>query len=170
MKIACVQSDKRGEIDRVLSDLADQLAANGQRLMGIVKDQSHASSFNNGCDMKVRVLPQGPVIQITQNLGPGSDACRLDPIALTEAVVCVENNPVAGADLFILNKFGPEEANGRGFTAAIGAAIEQGIPVLVGVGAANTAAFQSFAGGEAETLPAETDKLLAWCQTEADAP
>lgn len=162
MKMASVTSDERGAIDRLLSGVAARLQADGAALVGIVKDQSHESRFANGCDMKVRVLPEGSVIQITQDLGAGSDACRLDPGAIAQAVAKVEDAAFEDADLFILNKFGPEEAVGRGFCAAIAAALERGVPVLVGVGRANKPAFENFAGGLATALPPQPDALLAW--------
>ena len=115
-------------------------------LVGIVKVSDYESSFENGCDMKVRVLPEGTEIKITQNLGAGSNACRLDPTAITEAVSWVETGSMEKADLFVLNKFGPEEAAGRGFCIVIGTALDQGVPVLVGVGGASIAAFEEFAG------------------------
>lgn len=163
MRIARVSSEMRGETDRLLAGVADQLQARGLALAGIVKELGHTSAYANGCDMKVRVLPEGPVIQITQNLGAGSDACRLDPGAIATAVSTVESCSLDKADLFILNKFGPEEAAGRGFVSAIGKALEQGIPVLVGVGATSREAFNKFAEGLAETLPADPVGIREWC-------
>jgi len=165
MKIAYVTSETRGKVDGLLSEIARQLQSDGRSLTGIVKDQSHTSQFENGCDMKVRVLPDGPTIQITQNLGKGSDACRLDPGAIANAVSCVENRAMDQFDLFVLNKFGPEEAAGRGFVSAIGEAIQGGVPVLVGVGKENTAAFETFSGGLAMGLRDDLATLLSWCQT-----
>ncbi|MCP5086675.1 MAG: DUF2478 domain-containing protein [Rhodobacteraceae bacterium] len=164
MKIAYVSSEVRGETDRLLSEIAGLLRSNGRSLSGIVKEMDYASSFENGCDMKVRVLPEGPTIQITQDLGQGSDACRLDPGAIANAVSCVESRGMSKAELFILNKFGPEEAAGRGFVSAIGTAIENGVPVLVGLGGANTAAFKAFSEGLAEELPSDGDAILNWCE------
>jgi hypothetical protein len=132
------------------------------RLAGIVKEVGYASGFDNGCDMKVRVLPDGPVIKITQDLGKGSDACRLDPGAIANAVASVESGSLEDADLFILNKFGPEEAAGRGFCSVIGAAIDRDIPVLVGVGTANKVAFETFAGGLATALSPQVPSILEW--------
>lgn len=164
MKIGYVTSAERGGIDRLLSDIASQLQQKGVALAGIVKDLSHASAYENGCDVKVRVLPGGPLIKITQDLGAGSDACRLDPGAIAEAVASVESGSFDGAELFILNKFGPEEAAGRGFCNAIGAALEQDIPVLVGVGAASKEAFDSFSGGLAEAVAPQPEAVLEWWQ------
>lgn len=165
MKIAYVTSQERGGIDLLLSATADYLQTQGKSLLGIVKATEYESQFANGCDMTVRVLPAGPEIKITQNLGEGSDACRLDPGAIATAVLKVESDTRDDADLFILNKFGPEEVSGRGFVFAIGKALEAGIPVLVGVGPANQAAFDSFADGLAEKLPDDLDSILQWCDS-----
>ena len=164
MKIACVTSLERGGTDKLLSDIAAQFQSNGVQLAGIVKELDYTSGFENGCDMKVRVLPKGPVIQITQNLGKGSDACRLDPGAIANAVATVENGALEGAELFILNKFGPEEAAGRGFCNVIAAALDRDIPVLVGVGTASIPAFETFTGGLANALSPQGPAILAWFQ------
>ncbi len=164
MKIACVSSRERGGIDRLMSEIADQLQAGGKSLAGIVKVQEYVSRFENGCDMKVRVLPEGPIIKITQDLGVGSDACRLDTSAIADAVSSVEGGQLDRADMFILNKFGPEEAQGRGFVSAIGKALDHGIPVLVGVSDPCREAFDAFAGGLAEDLPPKNDVIQEWCE------
>lgn len=169
MRIARVGSAAKGETDRLLTGLAETLQAEGLRLAGIVRDPGHEAAYANGCDMRVRVLPDGPSIAITQDLGPGSDACRLDPAAIAEAVARVEAGALAGADLFILNKFGPEEAAGRGFVPVIARALDMGVPVLVGVGAVNGAAFDAFADGLAETLPSDPEALAAWGREGAKA-
>lgn len=166
MRIASVTAEGRGETDRILAELAEVLAASGVRTAGIVKQLEHESAFENGCDMIVRVLPDGPQIPITQPLGEGSNACRLDPAGIAAAVGEVENGALELAEVFILNKFGPEEAEGRGFREAIARALEAGTPVLVGLGtgAATCAAFAEFTGGIAETLPADPEAILEWCR------
>lgn len=67
-------------------------------------------------------------------------------------------------DAFLLNKFGPEEAEGRGFRHAIADALEKGIPVLVGlgVGEATRRGFEAFVGDLAVALPADPDALLSF--------
>ncbi len=165
MKIAIVSSSERGKTDQLLSAVAEALEARGKSLTGIVRVSDYESRYANGCDMAVRVLPGGSEIKITQNLGDGSDACRLDPGAIATAVAAVESTPSDDADLFILNKFGPEEASGRGFIFAIGKALEAGIPVLVGVGPANQTAFAKFSEGVSETLPDDLEAILKWCDS-----
>ena len=162
MKIAYVTSSEPGKIDRLLSEVAQTLLSENKKLTGIVKVMDYKAGYDNGCDMKVQVLPSGPEIKITQSLGAGSDACRLDPAGIAEAVSRVEALPMQEADLFILNKFGPEEANGRGFCAVIGTALEHNVPVLVGVGGASVPSFEAFAGGMAEPLPDDGEVLRDW--------
>lgn len=162
MKVAYVTSKEPGETDRLLREVAQTLLSKNKKLTGIVKVMNYEASYDNGCDMKVQVLPEGPEIKITQSLGAGSDACRLDPAGIAEAVSRVEAMPMQEADLFILNKFGPEEANGRGFCAVIGQALENEVPVLVGVGSGSIDSFETFAGGMAERLPDNAAALQDW--------
>ncbi|MBZ0130303.1 MAG: DUF2478 domain-containing protein [Rhodobacteraceae bacterium] len=168
MKIAYISAAARGETDRLMSETAAFLAARQVRCAGIVKEEGYSSAFANGCDMKVQVLPDGPVIKITQDLGEGSDACRLNPAAIAEAVANVENGALADARMFLLNKFGPEEVEGRGFRGVIGKALELEIPVLVGVSNASRKEFEAFADGLAEALPADSDAIRDWCLTAID--
>lgn len=166
MQIASLSAPGRGETDRLISLVAAGLEAEGYRLTGIVKVQQEMPVDAHHCDMDVRVLPGADTIRITQSLGQHSKGCRLNPEAITQAVAAVEATDQQEADLFVLNKFGPEEAEGRGFRMAIGVALEQGVPVLVGMsgGEANKAAFAEFAGEMAVAVPADEEAILAWCR------
>lgn len=170
MKIAAIGAEGRGETDRLISEAAAQLERDGLRLSGIVKVLQDMPEGSHNCDMDVRVLPGTKTIRITQSLGKESEGCRLNPGAIADAVASVqtsiEDTGGAAPDLFVLNKFGPEEAEGRGFRAAIAAALEQDVPVLVGMsgGAGNRAAFAEFTADLAEALPADVDSIVAWCK------
>jgi hypothetical protein len=112
--------------------------------------------------MDVRVLPKGPIIRISQSLGPGARGCRLDPEGLERAVGLVSQSLSGLPDLLVVNKFGKHEAEGRGFRPLIGEAMLAGIPVLTAVNATNEAAFLTFSDGLAQQLPADLPSLLAW--------
>ena len=163
MKLAVLSSGIQGEIDRLLSENADRLQAEGVRLAGVVKVLEGSSADTHACDVHLRLLPDGPPIRITQSLGSGSTGCRLNSGAITEAVAAVEQRSADAFDLFILNKFGPQEAEGHGFCAVIGSALERDIPVLVGVGMGCRDAFDAFAGGTAEFLPPDGEEIHKWC-------
>jgi len=164
MKIGIVTSEVMGETDRLISEAAARLQADGVALAGIAKVQDADAVGDHHCDMDVRVLPNGPDIRITQSLGEGSTGCRLNPAGIADAVARVEQSGIAGAGLFVLNKFGPQEADGHGFCESIGTALEHDIPVLVGVGKGSRASLESFVDGMGEVLAPEGDAIYAWCK------
>lgn len=165
MKIGIVSAEGRGETDRLISETAAALLAQGARLSGIVKVLNEVQpEGSHHCDMSVRVLPGEQTIRITQSLGKGSAGCRLNPAAIADAVAAVETASTGEADLFVLNKFGPEEAEGRGFRNAIAAALEREVPVLVGVTPGTRPAFDAFCAGLAKDLDPDPQGILNWCR------
>ncbi|WP_029059543.1 DUF2478 domain-containing protein [Stappia stellulata] len=161
MKIAYTMAPGRGDTDLLLFDLSRRLLEKGIRATGVV--QINAERDDAGpCDMDVQVLPEGPVIRISQSLGREARGCRLDPAALERAVGLVEARLASGADCLIVNKFGKHEAEGRGFRTAIAEALSADMPVLVGLNALNAEAFHQFSGGPATELPANVEDLVHW--------
>ncbi len=160
MKIAYTMAPGRGDTDLLLSRLADTLASQGYTTCGTV--QINTDRANSPCDMDVKVLPDGPVLRISQDLGLGSKGCRLDPAALETAVGLAEARLDPNVDLLIINKFGKHEADGRGFRTIIATALELETPVIVGVNALNLAAFREFAGTEAVQLEPSKAQILEW--------
>ncbi len=164
MKIGIVTSEIMGQTDKLISEATAKLQSEGVALVGIAKVLGNEGTGDHHCDMDIRVLPHGPEIRITQTLGEGSSGCRLNPAGIAEAVAAVEQGGIAEAGLFVLNKFGPQEAEGHGFCEAIGTALEHDIPVLVGVGKGSRAALERFVDGMAEVLEPEGDAIYAWCK------
>ena len=163
MKIAYTMAPGRGDTDLLLSRVAETLANQGYATCGTVQTNTECAS--GPCDMEVSVLPDGPTLRISQNLGQASKGCRLNPAALETAVGLVEAHLNPDSDLLIINKFGKHEAEGRGFRTVIGSALELEIPVLVGVNALNLAAFRDFVGPEAIQLQPFESSILAWLST-----
>ena len=161
MRIGYVMAPGQGETDRLILGVARRLMASGLRICGTVQVNSERGDGRR-CDMDVVVLPDGPVIRISQSRGREARGCRLDPRALEDAVGLVMTRFGQGADGLIVNKFGRHEAEGRGFRDLIGEALAQGVPVLVGLNALNRDAFMDFADGLAEALPASEAALVEW--------
>jgi len=161
MKLAYTMAPGRGDTDLVLGRLATDLAARGLRCCGTVQINSERCG-SGPCDMDVRVLPDGPVLRISQDLGPQARGCRLDPAALETAVGLVAAGLSSGVDLLIINKFGKQEAEARGFRDVIAEAVAMDLPALVGLNALNRPAFETFAEGMAIELPPEPAALMAW--------
>lgn len=164
MKIACVMASGRGATDRLLSGVVARLAAGGVRVLGALREDGPGGG-SDYCDSALRVLPDGPIVSITQDLGSGSTSCRMDAGALEEAVgLAAAQLSGQGGDLVVLNKFGLSEAEGRGFRAMISDALMQDIPVLIGVTQAHRPAFDRFASGQATELPPDEAAILDWCR------
>ncbi len=160
MKIAYTMAPGKGDIDQLLYSVAQRLAAQGVRCCGTV--QINTDCPEGPCDMDVQVLPDGPVLRISQNLGSASKGCRLDPYALEMAVGRVSASLDGGADLLIVNKFGKHEADGRGFRDVIAKAIERDIPVIVGLNALNLEAFETFVGQDVVQLEPTSTAIGDW--------
>ena len=161
MKLACTMAPGRGDTDLVLAGLASDLAARGIRCCGTV--QINTDRCDAGpCDMDVMVLPDGPVLRISQDLGAEARGCRLDPAALEIAVGHAAARLDADTQLLIVNKFGKHEAEGRGFRDVIAEALAMDVPVLVGLNTLNKDAFYEFAGDLATQLRPEMDTLARW--------
>ncbi len=164
MNFAYTMAPGRGDTDLILSGLANDLIARGLRLCGTVQINTERADAH-ACDMDVRVLPDGPVLRISQDLGPNARGCRLDPETLETAVACVAAQLDKDVDLLIINKFGKHEAEGRGFRDVLAQAAALDVPVLVGLNSLNQASFEEFAGGLATQLPPDRSTLVQWVRT-----
>lgn len=161
MKLAFTIAPGRGETNVLLADIAETLMARKIRVIGTVQIDTDRGE-DRKCDMDVKVLPDGPLIRISEDRGAGARGCRLDTDALEGAVADTEAALEQGADLLLVNKFGKHEAEGRGFRDAIATALAKDIPVLVGVNKLNRDAFEAFCGEVAEELPATPAAIRTW--------
>jgi nucleoside-triphosphatase THEP1 len=165
-----IHSAERGTTNAVLTDLAARLQAEGRRVAGLVQTRAPGDDAHP-CDMELTCLPDGPSFAIAQQLGRGSRGCRMDLDALETAVanVAAALEPGAsgrGADVLIINKFGSQEAQGRGFCDGIGRALELGIPVVTIVNPLNITTFLDFAGDYAHALPGDAAQVYDWVSSQ----
>ncbi len=163
MNIGYTMAPGRGDTDLVLARLADRLRAWGIRTCGTVQINRECED-SGPCDMDVKVLPDGPLIRISQSLGRAARGCRLDQGALAAAVGQVEATLAHGADVVIINKFGRHEAEGHGFRDLIAETLSRDLPVLVGLNRLNEPAFRAFTGGLAVGLRPDVDELADWVE------
>lgn len=161
--LAFFSTAERGMSDRLLAALAAQLRGRGLRVAGAVQVNVDRPDSPR-CDMDLHVLTGDEVVRISQNLGRESRGCRLDPGGLERAVGLVAAALDNGPDLLIVNKFGKQEVDGRGFRPLIGEALARDIAVLTAVSAGNRAAFLDFCDGYAEELAADATALRDWAE------
>ncbi|MFN4153946.1 MAG: DUF2478 domain-containing protein [Paracoccaceae bacterium] len=158
-----VSAPDRGDGDRLLARVARRLSAVGVVLGGVVQVNTETDP-DHPCLMDLRVLSDESVLRISQNLGRHSSGCRLDASVLEEAVGRVAATLLAAPpQLLILNKFGKQEAEGRGFRPVIGQAMAMGVPVLTSVSTKNRAGFDLFAEGTASALGTDEAAVMLWC-------
>ncbi|MCB6178769.1 DUF2478 domain-containing protein [Rhodobacter sp. Har01] len=161
MQLAYVTLQGRGRTDDLIAEVAARLLAQGLRLAGTVQSNTDRPDRRK-CDMDLRVLPDGPVVRISEDRGDLARGCMLDSSALEQTVVQVLRR-LDGADLLIVNKFGKREAEGRGMVPVIVQALDMGLPVLIGVNGLNLAAFLAFAGEATRALPSDIGSIVTWC-------
>ena len=161
MELRYVSLPGRGANDGFLARIAGMLLENGLKLTGTMQ-VNIGRTDRRKCDMDLRILPDGPVLRISEDRGREARGCILDAGALEQAVEDVSRR-LPRAEVLLVNKFGRQEAEGRGFAPVIAEALALGVPVLVGVNGLNLEAFQAFAGGMAQPLPADAARVLDWC-------
>ncbi|MGP3696718.1 DUF2478 domain-containing protein [Rhodobacter sp. NSM] len=141
-------------IDPLLAAVVATLRAEGLRPAGFLQREG----------TRLEDLVSGALYPITQDLGPGSSGCRLDPeglaIAAAAGIAALERSP----DLLVIPRFGKAETEGEGMRGLIGRACERGVPVLVAVRPSSEPAWEAFAGGLCQWLPPDGEAALRWCR------
>lgn len=163
MKLAYVTLQGRSRTDALIGAVAAVLTADGVRLAGTVQS-NHERPDRRKCDMDLMVLPDGPVVRISEDRGDLARGCTLDSGALEQTVFAVQKR-LDGAEVLIVNKFGKREAEGKGLVPVIAEALERGMPVLIGVNGLNLAAFLAFAGEAVFALPFDEMAIAGWCKS-----
>ncbi|MGB0959842.1 MAG: DUF2478 domain-containing protein [Halocynthiibacter sp.] len=161
MKIAYVMSRAQGEVDDLLSGLADELLNEGHKVAGAVQINTERQK-DHPCDMDLKLMPDGPILKISQDLGKNAVGCRLDPSSLEDAAVFLEDHISDDIEVLVLNKFGKQEAEGSGFRDAIAKAVLADVPVIMGVNETNKPAFLAFSDHEAVEVPADIPAVKSW--------
>ena len=152
--------------EALLGETVDTLAARGVRLAGTVQ-QSIARPGRRKCDMMLRDLSTGRLHPISEDRGEAARGCTLDIDLLLRACAAAEAGLTHGTALVVLSKFGKVECAGGGVRGLIEAALERGIPVMIGVPAINLQPFRAYAADLARLVPVEhlrpdlLDEMLA---------
>lgn len=161
MLMAVIPYSSGFEIDRFMADAASRLKARGLRLGGVV--QHNEGTCESGCfAMALEDLASGARFPISENRGAGATGCRLDATGLAAAGGALGAALADKTDLVIVNKFGRQEALGKGLRHEIAAALLAGLPVLIAVRRDMLPAFRDFAGEDWTELPALAEAVEAW--------
>ena len=140
--------------DLVLCDFARHLADSGWRVCGLVQLRDHASGEAPG---RVMVLDSWQVVDVVPAGG-----CRLDAQWLDHMGARIKTLIAGGVDAVIVNRFGPLEAGGRGFSEAIAIASETKTPLVIAVPEFEFERWTRFSSGMTVKLDCRLDKVLDW--------
>jgi nucleoside-triphosphatase THEP1 len=149
--------------DALIAQSAADLAASGYRLGGVVQSNTLRRGRRR-CDMYVKDLLGGDEIQISLDRGNQARGCRLDPDAFARIGAWVERAVLERVDLLIINKFGREEAHGRGLRPVIAEALIAEIPLVIGVSTRNLCDFLTFVGDSTIRLKPDIKAIMDWCR------
>jgi len=148
-------------VNEIVSDFAASLKSRGHRIAGMIQ----AVDLAQPCDCRevfLRDVATGEAISILQDLGRGSQSCRVDTTALAEAAHRVARALASAPELLFVNRFGKLEADGLGLYAEIGAAAAAGIPTVVCVSMKFIDPWRRFTMGLDEELPCSAAALERW--------
>jgi hypothetical protein len=159
--MAFLRYDLAPDGDEALARFARGLLRRGRRVAGVIQSDRPRPGRRK-CDMFLENLATGESVLISVDRGAEARGCRLDHAALAQATLWAEQALALNPELLILNKFGKEEALGRGFFPAIAEALGRGVPVVAGVSALNLAAAQTLTGGIATLIEPGRDALDEW--------
>jgi hypothetical protein len=164
--IGALQGAGGAEIQRLLAAFATRRIGDGLRVAGMIEEPE--PSMADACgSLVLRDVASGKQFPISQDLGAGSTACRLDTDGLAAACQAVLQAIESGADVVVLSKFGKTEAEGGGLVDAFRAAAEAGVPCVTGVPPANAAAFLNYAGGFSQWIEASDAALERWWSSQS---
>jgi Protein of unknown function (DUF2478) len=166
--LAFLRYDTAPDGDLALARFARGLLNRGRRVAGVIQSDRPRPGRRK-CDMILENLATGETICISVDRGDEARGCRLDHAALAEATLWVERALTLNPEVLVLNKFGKEEALGRGFFPAMVEALALGIPVVAGVSALNLAAAQTLTGGVATLIEPRDTALDDWFDARAIA-
>ena len=164
LPLAFIRYDMSVDGDQTLARCARALQGAGYRVSGVVQSNRRRPD-RRACDMFLENLATGESLCISADRGNGARGCRLDHAALAHATLWAEQALTPKPQLLILNKFGKEEALGRGFFPVMAEALARDIPVLSGVSAPNFAAAQAITGGVAMQIEPNEDAIAFWLRS-----
>lgn len=165
--LAAIRFDHE-DVDAFVAGFVADLQRAGWRLSGVVQSRGTAYAECHCADMDLTSIATGEVFRISQPLGNGSRGCSLHPGALAECATAFERARDVRPDLLVLNRFGRDESEGRGFRDLIARVLGQGVSVLTAVRATYADAWSAFGAGLAVDLPLSRDAVHACAEAQKD--
>ena len=161
-RIGIVVYDRESRPDAVLRQVIQGLKSVDLRVGGLLQEGRSGDAGRCGT-LFLEDIGTGRRIQAFETRGSGTRGCRLDSSSLAEAGgwlrAAIEGKP----DILFVNRFGRQEAAGRGLRDEIAAAIAAGLPVVIAVSQELVPEWRAFAGPDFVRLTVDPKRIEAWC-------
>lgn len=161
-RIGVVVFDRECRPDGALRQVVHSLKSRGWRVGGLLQDGQPGDARHCGM-LFLEDIETGCRIQAFEMRGSGTRGCRLDTSSLAQAGgwlwAAIDGKP----DILFINRFGRQEAAGRGLRTEMATAIATGIPVLIAVGKELIPEWCAFAGPDFVHLDVDPKRIEAWC-------
>lgn len=151
-------------IQEFFASVALHLRARSIAVAGLLQ-HSLPSGVDGRCAFEMEDLWSGERYRISQDLGPGSDACSIDHAAIAAASAVLRHALVVRPCVVLVNKFGALEAAGEGLREEMNLIVAGGLPLLTTVNADQLDAWRTYAGGHACELPMDIEAVTAWVES-----
>lgn len=162
-RLAAIHAPSSAAVDAVLDDVVGCLRRDGVRLGGL--RQCAAAREGRG-RIVVERLADGARHDLTRPRGRLARGCLLDEAALVALLPSLVAEIERGEpELFLLNRFGVREAEGRGACSLIEAALLADLPLLTVVRDAHVARWRDYGAEHVTTLACTSAAVLDWCAT-----
>lgn len=166
--ICLVTYDRARKPDPDIAEVVRRLTAAGLRIGGLLQVTEEGSA-EHCATLFLQDLGSDRWLKI---FGCREEArgCRSAAYGLAKAVGWVGAAVDASPDILFVNRFGRQETEGRGLREKIAAAMNAGIPLVVPVNEALLPAWRAFASEASACMPADADRLEAWCRAQVPSP
>lgn len=160
--IALVVYDGDRRPDAMLRAVVRRLQRSGLAVAGLLQDGDRGED-GRCARLFVEDIATGRRAPLFQPRGTAARGCRLDLSGLAEAAAWLRHGIEARPDILFVNRFGRQEAEGRGLLDEIASAIISGIPLVLAIDHAALPRWRDFADDAGSILTGGEDELEAWC-------
>jgi nucleoside-triphosphatase THEP1 len=159
--VAGVAYDGGFDIDAVLSTAVDLMRSSGVRVGGLL--QRFGEQLPGGKrSMFVEELSSGERIRLDLPRGPEASGCVLDPDGLNRAACALRDAIAQRPDVLMVNRFGKQEAEGRGMRAELAEAVSSGLRTVIAVPQSLLGDWEKFLGEPAYLLKPDPTAIANW--------
>jgi uncharacterized protein (DUF4213/DUF364 family)/nucleoside-triphosphatase THEP1 len=159
--VAAVLHDDDVDVTEFLPELAERFKDGGVEVRGLVqRDTPNERGGHRHMDLVD--VESGEAFRISEDLGKGSTSCCLKVAGLAEASHVLRRALEDRADLVLINRFGGQEIDGKGFSEDMLNLMAEGVPLLTVVAGRHKAFWHQFTGGCGVFLPPDAEAIERW--------